>query len=101
MSNPFISMYAAAMAARDNLRNMMAARFYSATGLLPPEQKRMTRNRTPGHAHAAGSKLARRFLEARGLEWDGQIVHTGALTAANRIRAERRAQGLTVKGKTR
>ena len=68
MSNPFISMYAAAMAARDNLRNMMAARFYSATGLLPPEQKRMSRDRTPGRANPAGSKIARRFLEARGLD---------------------------------
>lgn len=101
VSNPFISMYAAAMAARANLQNLIAAKFYSATGLLPPKSERKTRTRIPGHTHPAGSKIARRFLEARGLEWDGQVVHTGALTAANRSRALRRAQGLTVKGKAR
>ena len=46
-----------------------------------------------GSAHRkrnpAGSKVARQFVEHRGLEWKGEVYHTGALTDASDARAGR------------
>ena len=38
----------------------------------------------------AGSKIARKAIEHRGLKWRGEVFHGGELTAENHARARRR-----------
>lgn len=81
MKNPFIAMavMAAAMAAA------MKENVYRTAGVELPGKR--TRARIPGPRHPAGSKLARQFARQRGVEWNGEIFHSGTLTQANNERA--------------
>lgn len=86
MKNPFIAavMMATAIAAtvRENAFRSMPDQAFS---------KSSHRSRIPGKQHPAGSKLARKFIERSGNEWDGETIHTGELTKLNQERAARRA----------
>ena len=80
MKNPFIQMAVRAVA--------MAAAFRENAARSMPGYKAAAkhRSRIPGKRNPAGSKLARRFAKHQGVEWKGEVVHTGAITKLNRNR---------------
>lgn len=52
---------------------------------------RLKHERKAGKRRQAGSRLARRMVKFSGRDWKGEIIHSGALTEANRARAQKRA----------
>jgi hypothetical protein len=50
------------------------------------------RSRIPGKANPPGTKVAKRVMKARGLQWKGEIFHGGDLTKASNARSLKRLE---------